>query len=295
MPQEPYVIGNGLSDQDLKIASWWVRNGITANKVGRYSLIGVSALLWLFVLWTLLDGFIISYPRESRILTHIAQNQLNADALIATAPQSIQISEVTSFPATGGRQNLLVQMTNANPGWWAEFSYSFLENDRATPKRKTFILPNSQRYLTELGISASSTLSNAQLSIDDIHWHRLDPSMTRGNYDAFAADRQQVQFKDVKYLNDLTIGKNTIGRSSFTLSNTGAYGYWRVPIIAILYRASGPVAVGSIEERELKPQENREITIDWFENLSGVSKVELQANVNILDPSVYLPTTRFGQ
>jgi len=291
MPGENHIIGSGLTEQELSLASWWQRNGITMKKLGYGALTALSLLLWAFVLWSLLDAYVISSRREAGIPAHIAQNQLDINSLQTTAPQPVQTSEVLVLSTTGDRQNFLVTLTNTNTMWWAEFTYHFDANGQLTPTRHGFILPQSQRYITELGWKGAS--ASAQMVVDDVQWHRVDPAQVARDYVAFSASRWQMELKDPAYQNDLTIGNQTIGRSSFTLINHGGYGFWTVDITAILYRADNPTAVTTVTERQVKPGETRPITIDWFENLPGITKVELQANVNLLDPNVYLSSTRF--
>ncbi len=294
MQPEQHEIGSGLSEKQLGYASWWVQNSPLLKKIGFGLLITFAAVNWGFVFWTLLDGFVISYPLESRIVQHIAQNELTLDTLLQTAPKPVQTSDISIFSATGNRQNFLVQMTNDNTQWWAEFTYHFTNGDVQTPDHKSYILPQSQRYLTELGWRGAS-FGNAQLVIDNVRWHRISADVVGAgkDYASFANDRNQLQLLNPEYKNDLTIGTQTIGRTNFTLTNPSGFGFWEVEITAILYRAGSAVGVTSIVERTIKPGETRPITIDWFENLPGVSKTELQANVNVLDPSVYLPSSKF--
>lgn len=288
-----YVIGSGLSEQDLKLASWWVRNGHSLKKIGQLALIIFSVVCWGYGLWSFLDAYAISYPRESRITQHIAQNQLNADSLNALTPQPVQSTEVNIFQTTGNRQDFLVQLSNANPEWWAEFDYHFDADGEPTPTRKEYILPNSQRYVTETGWKGKAYARNAALQVENVQWHRIIPSEVNGNYENFFSQHQQLQMNDIKYQNDLTVGAQTIGRTTFTLVNPSGFGFWEVNITAILARAGNPVGVTTVTEREIKPGESRPVTIDWFENLPGISRSELQANVNILTPKSYLPSGRF--
>ena len=291
MPQEDHIIGSGLTEQELAMASWWVRNETALRRLGYLSLIILSIALWAFVLWSLFDALVISGPREAQITSHITKNELDANGIQATTPAPIQTSDVSTFPTTGNRQNFLVIITNPNPGWWAEFTYRFDANGAQTPERTGYILPNSQRYVTELGWTGAA--GSPAFTVETIQWHRVDPKQVNGDYAAFAASRMQIQLTDSNYQNDLTIGTQTIGRSSFTLNNPAGYGFWNADITAILYRADTPLAITTVTVREIKPGEKRAVTIDWFENLPGITKVELQSNVNILDPTDYLPSTRF--
>lgn len=288
-----YQIGSGLSDQELKLASFWVRNKLILRRVGYGALMAVGGALWLFVLWSLLDAFAISYPREARIPRLISTNQITIESLRSVAPDPIQISSVTVLDTTEGRRDMLVEVTNPNTMWAAEFTYRFNIGGALTPVRQGFILPASQRYLTELGYTPETAARSAELVVEDIRWQRLSPNQVGANYTAFAERRLDFTFSEITYQSNVEFNGSSIGQSSFVLNNNAAYGYWDVDVTVILYRADRPVGVTTIREREIRPGEARPIRINWFDNLTGISKTEIRAAVNILDESSYLPTTRF--
>ncbi len=288
-----YEIGSGFTDQQLALASWWVRHRIALRDAGYGALVIISVLFWGFTLWTLLDSYIISYPRESRIIQRIAQNQLNLATLQNMAPQPVQSTEVETFATTGNRSDFLVELTNPNALWWAVFTYHFDAEGESTPKRQGYILPQSQRYLTELGWPGKMIARSAQLQIDDIRWYHVNPKQVGGDYAAFASARQQLQFKDVEYKNNLQIGNQAIGQTSFTLTNPSGFGFWEVGVTAVVFRGNTPAGVTRIQLKEIKPGESRPVTIHWFDNLPGITKTDLRADVNILDAQSYLPTEKF--
>jgi len=292
MPDD-HVIGSGMTDQDIKLASFWVRNRLLVRNVGYGILIAFSSICWLFVLWSLLDAYAISYPREARIPGHIIQNQLSVDGLSASAPRPIQPSETSVFDTTDNRKDFLVELSNPNPMWWAEFDYHFDVSGVETPTRQGYILPMSQRYLTELGYSPTTTSRTARLIVENITWHRINPSMVNGDYKTFSDARLQFSFDNLAYAHDLKFGTNTVGQTTFDFANNSAYGYWNVDLTVLLFRGTTPVGVTTISQREVKPGQHVPISINWFDNLTGISKTDVQANVNILSPAAYLPTTSF--
>jgi len=291
MPSK-YEIGSGLSDQDLKYASWWVRNAPALRRYGYGALIVLSVLFWGYGLWTALDTYAISYPREQRITRIIATDQVAPAALTASAPQPIQIGNISVLDNTGNRKDIAAQIANVNQQWWVEFTYKFDLGSEQTPERKAFLLPNSQRYLTELGI-ATPIAGNANPIIENIQWHRVDPKSVEKNYDAWMSKRMQLTFNDIAYANNVLINNVTAGQSTFTVNNPSSYGFWSVELTIILYRDSAPAAVNTITLNDIKPGESRPITTNWFENPMYITRTEIIPSVNILDPSVYLPASYF--
>ncbi len=287
-----HIIGSGMSDQELQLAGFWVRNRILLRQILHGSLIALNVVLWLFVLWGLLDWLAISYPYESRIPLKIATNQITSESLVAAAPKPLQPSQTYVFDSTGGRRDMLAELSNPNAQWYAAFDYRFDIAGLQTPLRQGFILPQSQRYITELGF-ASSTGRTARLIVDNLHWMRIDPAWVDRDYKSFAESRLAFDFLDIKYTRDIIIGTQTIGRTDFTLVNNSPYGYWSVDLTVVLYRGSVPVGVTTITRNDIKPGESTPVSINWYENLPGITRTEIRASVNILDPEAYLSSERF--
>jgi len=291
---DDYQVGSGLTNSEFKVASWWVRHELQLRMIGYGTLVVLSIGLWAFAIWSVVDAYIISYKRETQIPRVIAENQLAQSSLNTTTPQPVQSSSAMVFQNTDGRQDFLVQISNPNPQWWAEFVYRFRLGTDTTPERKGYVLPSGQRYLSEVGWkSPNGSTGAAELQIDQLHWHRVDPSQVGRDYTAFAEDRLRFQIEEPTYTNDVTINKQTLGQSSFALRNASAYGYWAADVTVVLTRAGTPIAFTTLNQQRLTPGEARPIKINWFENPSGVSQTDVHVDVNILDPSVFLPPTQF--
>jgi hypothetical protein len=215
------------------------------------------------------------------------------DGLAASAPRPIQPSETSVFDTTDNRKDFLVELSNPNPMWWAEFDYHFDLSGQETATRQGYVLPLSQRYITELGYTPTTTSRTARLVVENIRWHRVTPDMTNGDYKNFADQRLQFTFDNLTYSHDLKFGTNTVGQTAFDFVNASAYGYWNVDLTVLLFRGTTPVGVTTISQREVRPGQHVPVSINWFENPTGISKTDVQANVNILSPGAYLPTTSF--
>ena len=288
MPEE-HIIGSGMTENELQLAGWWVRNRERTHTIIRWTLIILNIVFWIFVIWSLIDAYIISYPREARIPRLIAENQLAASGLQATAPLPLLPSDVSVFEISGGRKDFLAQLSNSNETWWAEFTYRFKSGEAMTNPHKSFILPKSQRYLTELGSDLASASKNAQIVIEDIQWHRVDPLAVNRDYPSFAANRLQFKFDDITYRHDLTVGTQTVGQTSSTFSNPSPYGFWNVDITVILYRGTAPAGVTTISKQQVSSGSSEPFVINWFDSLSGITRTEISAYANILDPDAYFP------
>jgi len=292
MPED-YQMGSGLSDQELKLASFWVRNKPRFKTAGYSLLIGLCSVFWLFVLWSLLDAYAISYPREARIPRIIASNQVTIESLQRFAPKPIQTSNANVFNTTDGRKDMLAEITNPNDKWMATFTYQFKLGGVLTPERTGFALPMDQSYITELGYTPETNANTAELIINQVTWKRLTPDDIGASYADFSQQHLDLTFDNITYENNMDLNGQKIGQTAFILNNHSAYGYWNVELTIILYRADRPVGVTTITEHELRPGEARSIQINWFDNISGVSKTDIRAKINILDVNSYLSSTRF--
>ncbi len=291
---DEHQIGSGLTEQELQVSSFWVRNKILLRRLGYGSLVVFSVACWGYVLWSLLDAYAISYPRESRILQAVAQNQLLADALSTNGPQPVQSSSVLTFTTTEDRKDLLTELSNPNQQWWADFTYRFdLGGGEFTPSRTDSILPGDKRYLAELGVRTSSTAIGATLQVDEIRWHRLDPNKVERDYAAFKEKRSQFEIKEVTFRNDLLINEKPVSQTAFTLVNNSAFGFWNADVYAVLLRAGTPIAVNKVTISEIKARETRTVQINWGEAITGVNETDVRLVVPLLDEKNYLKTAEF--
>lgn len=295
MPLDGVKIGGGFSEGELKFASFWVRNRIVLTRAGYSLLIGLSVIVWLYTLWGILDAFVISYPRESRLTAEIAANQITLNSLDVDKPQAVQAGTVAVLEGTDGRFDMVADVQNPNEQWWLEFNYHFNISGQQTPTRNGFILPQSQNTLTELGYKPKSRgNAAAQLVVDNIRWHRLDRSVVSTTYKDYELQHFNVAFENVKFESGLVIGSRQIGRTVFDMVNRGSFGYWNMDVIVKLYRGNGLTAVQRITLTNIVPGETRHLELGWFDKLPAqITRTEITPVINFLDANSYLPTQRF--
>lgn len=283
-----------MSADELKFATWWVRNRMLVRQIVQNTLIGCSVIVWGYTLWGLLDAFAISYPRESRIIRDIALNQQRLSSLEQDMPQNVTMSEVRVLQTADERFDMTLEVANPNAQWWAEFNYHFNFSGEMTAEKSGYVLPQSSQILTELGYKPKAKGGrSATLVVDNVRWHRVDPTMVGSNYKEFIKERLSLAFDNIKYDTDIAYGTKKIGQTSFTLVNNGAYGYRSLDLIARLYRGSSVVALNQISVTDLSPGERRPIQMVWLDNLPGISKTEIIPQVNLLDEASYLPPQYF--
>lgn len=283
-----------LTPGELQVASFWVRNQTVLRRVGYGTLIGFGAIVWGYALWGLLDAYAISYPRESRLTREIAVNQQLLASLETDRPQDVSVSDVSVFQSTDNRFDMAVEVTNPNDQWWPEFNYSFNISGAQTPVRTGYVLPHGTQILTELGYKPKSAGgSSASLVVENVRWHRMDPAFAGANFQDFSAKRFNLTFSDIAYDTNIVVGNKAVGQNSFTLVNDSAYGFWSVDLILRLYRGPSVIGITKINVQKVLPGEKRLMQVVWLDNLPGATRTEIIPQVNLLDPSAYLPTQYF--
>lgn len=285
----------GFTEGELRVASFWVRRRVQIERWVRIGLVVLILLTWAYVIWTLLDAYVISFPRESQLTQEIAQNQLDLEGLNRDQPQGLQTDSVAVFQNTDDRIDLAMDLANTNEQWWAEFRYRFNVSGETTLWRSGFIMPTTKSVLTEIGFKPKTRGgTSAQLEVDNLRWHRVDPTFVGGlRYTDFALNRFNVRFDAITYDTTLVIGTKTIGRSSFDVINRGAFGFWSTDLVIKLKRGNTVVGVSRVTVERLQPGEKRHIELDWFEAIPQVTQTEIIPMVNLLDQDSYLQTEQF--
>lgn len=281
----PYQIGSGMSDSDLNTATWWVKHKLALRRAGYGTLIAFSIGCWGYAVWSYVDAYLISWPRESRIQKVISQQTVPLEALVSVAPEALQPAETQAFSGTDGRLDFLNSLTNPNTYWLAKVQFRFKVGEQVTETQTVTISPRSTRPLTQLGWKGSG---NGELEVQSIEWKRIPSKLVGGNYDAFSAERQDFTITEPVFT---STAENT-GQSDFTITNNSGYGYWHVPLVVTLLRQGVPLTINQVDLQSFKPNEARRMSLQWFDTIAGVDKVEVTPYVDILDPAAYLPSER---
>lgn len=290
--QEESVVGAGFTESELEFASFWVRNRTMIHRSIVLTLTVLCIGLWGYALWGVIDAYVIAYPVESRITQDIAENTFIARELERNRPKSVQASSVQVFEATDGRIDMVVPIQNPNDQWYAEFTYRFNLSGEETPKRSGFILPGQSSFLGEFGYAPKTKGARiATLVVDGIHWKRLDPSVVGDDYSKWKSARDAFEFNAVAFT-PATNDKG-VSRTSFVFRNPTGYGYWSLGLYLFLLRGDTPVATTYLSLPNVRPDEMRNVDVDWFGKISGVTDTKIVPVVNFLDSSVYLPSTKF--
>ena len=279
---------NNLTNKELERSLWFLRHKSQLFLVLKIILIAVNAILFGWVFWKLIDVIFISGPAERANLATQKENAIPyAELNRALTPGQLNLGPVQIF---GGRENkydLAMTLKNTNIRTWAEFEYKFVGANFETAPRRDFILPDSQKFLLELGVEHSARPQNMRLVFTEFSWHRLSRH-TVPDYVQFRNEHLNFLVSDIVFSRPI-LDRGAFNEVKFKIKNNSAYNFWAVPVTIALHRGEQTVGVNAVTIEKLRSLETREVSLVWEEGLPEVRSVEAAPNVNILDPAVYMP------
>lgn len=268
-------------------SKWWIEHRDGLRRAGIVAFICVDAVFVAFAGWTFADAYLVSFADEKRAVLEMAsygQSDLHAYAL-ARAAKNIKVVTPTATISSEGKYDLYTTVSNPNRDWWAEFTYVFSSTAGTTEEAKGFVLPNSNASLAAYAIPSATPPRSLALSLSDVSWHHIDHHQT-GDPATWIANRVGFEVTDASFA-PIELDKKTVGRISFTIRNTTAYGYYDPALTVLLMRGTTIVGVTGTTLAALDAGESQDVAINWFGPIPNVSKVEVVAEVNPFDMASY--------
>lgn len=278
------------TEKFYKRSRWWIghREGLRRAGLGLWMFIDV--LLVSFALWVMVDTFLISFEGERGLLrSMLIENQTSLyENTQAEAAEPMRIEGTpTVLASSETAYDFLGFITNPNENWWADFSYQFTYGSgEETELRTAFVYPGETRPVVALGEEISRP-SNVKLRIPDLRWHRIDPHAV-ADFDLWKSERLDLLVENAEFTSIGGGSDDTIGRSTFSVTNKSAFSYWSVPLTIMLKRGSSVIGVNTTMLEQLEAGEQAEIELSWFQPLPTVNEIEVIPTLNIFDGSVYM-------
>ncbi len=142
---------------------------------------------------------------------------------------------------------------------------------------KTFILPNENKYIVEIGLVTAQNPSNAKVSIDNVEWVKFT------NFDS---PQIIVRNQHVGLVENSTDYAEALG----LVSNESTYDFHNVVIHVIILDERGvPIAVNQTVQNTLNADSQREFRLTWPHKFPGTIKsTDMQAEANVYDSLNYV-------
>ena len=269
---------------------WWISHRERLKRIGLGVWIALDLFLVAFALWVFVDTFLIRYESERGLLrSMLVENPntlyTNSQALSA---RPLTIDGAPTILASGdGAYDFVGFVTNPNKDWRAEVAYQFTYGaEESTEPEMALVYPNETRPILALGVE-SARPANAKLRVLSLRWHRIDPHAIP-DFSAWKAERLNLVVADAEF-SGISGGGETLGRSTFSVTNRSAFGYWSVPLAVLLKRGSAIVGVSTTSLEQLEAGETRRVNLTWFESIPGVGEIEVVPLQNLFDASNDLP------
>lgn len=268
-------------------SKWWIEHRDGLRRAGIVAFIVVDALFVAFAGWAFVDAYLVSYADEKRAVLELAsygQSDLHAYA-VARAAKDLKIVTPTATVSSEGKYDLYTTITNPNRDWWAEYTYVFESTAGATAEAKGYVLPSSDKSLAAYAIASATPPRGLALSLTDVAWHHIDHHVT-GDPAAWIANRVGFEVTNATFA-PIEIDKKSVGRISFTVRNTTAYGYYDPSLTVLLMRGPTIVGVTGTTLSSIEAGESQDVSVNWFGPIPNVNKVEVIAEVNPFDMESY--------
>ncbi len=177
-----------------------------------------------------------------------------------------------------GKYDVVANINNPNALYGGEVVYYTIEildgNKNVISERsdKTFILPNEQKYIVEVGMETDNRPSNARITINDVDWIKFTEF-----------DSPQIIVKNQRF--GLLENGTNYAEAFGIVSNESPYDFHNVTIHVILEDERGiPIAVNKTRMRTLDAESQREFKLVWPHEFSGTIKsAQMRTESNVFD------------
>jgi hypothetical protein len=276
----------GFSDQEFRWSYWWVAHRAKVRRIATIVLVCFDVIVMATGGAGVVDWLAISGIREERNIRLIA-SPAYAQAPQLPAVQEIQVDTPIVFAIAGSRYDFVSTVTNPNPQYWVEMDYQFSIGDQDGPMRRGFVLPGETKRVVELGLkSDASSGVQARLTIVRRAFHHLDRHAV-ADYDTWSKARLDMPATGAVFIAATAGATVPTSITSFTITNQTPYTFYGVGANVFVWRGDNLVGANRIAIDTFKAGAIRPIQLYWFQDLPGVTRVEVVPDINILDPSVY--------
>jgi hypothetical protein len=199
-----------------------------------------------------------------------------------------------SHVVTGGenKYDIVASIHNPNALYGGEEVYYTVElldgSGKVLDTRtgKTFILPNENKYIIEVGLDSTQQPSRVSMTIDNVKWVEFADF-----------DSPQILVKNQRF--GLVDGGLDYAEAFGLVSNESPYDFHNVIVNVILKDERGiPIALNKTQMHTLDADSQREFRLTWPHEFPGTIKSsEMQAETNIFDSlnfmKKYLPSGQY--
>jgi len=270
-------------EKQLGVSYWYVKHKILLKNILIAFLIILDVILIAFNLYLLIFNLAIYQKDYQQSLTNfVGANPDYAVLRQINLPPEIKITGVTTF-SNADKYDIVAEIYNANPMWYAAFDYQFQLGKNLSSKRKGFILPGEKKKIVDLAVVDGNLVS--QVIFSDVKW------VKEIDFAKLYKEKFKFDLRNVKYIPTQELGlgeKVPVSRVSFDIENLTAYNYKNLNLLILLNSAGQLVAVNQIPSGILLSGKTSSLEISFFQRLPKIDSVDIIPEVNIFDETVFL-------
>jgi hypothetical protein len=274
---------DNLSNKQLGFAYWYIKNKFLLRSVLIATLLVSIFLMISYFVYLLIFNFSIFEKDYQEIISmFVRPNSDSQTQRQLGLPQSIQPEQLKSYNNINGF-DIVAQITNASKDWWSTFDYQFQIGAELTEKRKGVIFPNERKNLFNFAVPNGDLAS--QLVFSNIKWYK------EINFNEILKDKYNFEFINVNFIHSRELGVEKelpVSRLTFSAINKTAYNYRDVTMYVFLNAGGQIVAVNQIVAAEFLSGETKDLEVTFFQKLPKIDSVEIVADINFLDESVFI-------
>lgn len=280
---------SGVSTRRLEFGLWFIRHRkhFFIGAIIFLSLISVSTIG--YSIYNFSHYLIVGRDQDEQLYKDISSS---ANQLVSrpAVDNYLSISEVTLLLNQNNQADFVGKVVSAHNRSVINFSYYFDVNGEQIGAGNTFVLPGDTKYVMALNQKLTSTPSGAELIITDISYNPM-PREVIPLWQEYRADRLRLQVQDAAFIPGQDSGlseKISLGELSFTIINQGGFSYKQLPLAIVLRLGDRIVSASRYYIDNFRSGEKKSVRISWPGSWSGISKIEIIPDINILDENVYL-------
>lgn len=282
---------NDTTIKKMQVGLWLMKHRKDFKKILIIFLIFISTIFWSYTIYNFGYYFIKGMDEDKLLVKKITETQIiNHDYLVKISAKNLIYSPINILKSNNN-YDLLIQITNPNQKYWANYEYCFLLQNKKISCAENFILPNQTKYLMSLANDFQNQPKNIKFVINNILWERINQHKFP-NWKKFADERLDISVKDIKFNPAQSSGlseKLNLNSLEFTAQNNTAYNYWEILFNIILLNNNSIVGVNQYTLLKVMSGEERHIQINWLGEFNKITTVKIIPDINIMKDNIYIP------
>lgn len=200
----------------------------------------------------------------------------------------VEILETKLLKVADRQYDVLAKLRNSNPDWGvSDLNYKFILKDKVGAQvgereRKSYILPQQERFIVEVGIETLTKAENVELELELLEAQKLKQ---------YISPQAQIVTKNAGHF--ISEGKS---RANGVLENQSPFGFEKVDINVILYNSKDEIVGANYTNlNAFLPGTERYFSVTWAGKVLGVSRVEIEPNVDVFETGSFMDIYGTGQ